>query len=87
MKKIFVVFGSTGEYEDYREWNVRAFLNKKQAEKFAIDCQQLYDEQTKNVNFNKYAFINCNWKHPLDSNFQTDYNGTKYYISEVPLQI
>jgi hypothetical protein len=31
MKKIYLVIGSTGEYDDYDEWVVKAFRRKKLA--------------------------------------------------------
>lgn len=32
--KVFVVFGSTGEYSDHRSWPVRGFLSREIAERF-----------------------------------------------------
>lgn len=40
MKKIFVVFGGHGQYEDREERMVRAFLSKEKAEKFMDLCQE-----------------------------------------------
>ena len=31
MAKIWVVFGETGEYEDRRDWSVKAFASKRRA--------------------------------------------------------
>lgn len=37
-KSIYIVQGSSGEYEDTEYWTVAAFTNKKKAEKFAETC-------------------------------------------------
>lgn len=34
MKKCYLVYGSRGEYSDYREWCLRVFLDKEKAEQF-----------------------------------------------------
>ena len=36
MDKIFLIIGSVGEYDDAREWNVRAFANKTDADNFVV---------------------------------------------------
>ena len=40
MKKIFVVFGTSGTYEDREERMVRAFLSMTKAEEFTTLCQE-----------------------------------------------
>jgi hypothetical protein len=82
MKKIYVVFGHTGEYEDSSRWAVRAFEKKRTATKFLKKCQKLVDDQK----FEFYSFDHTRWKHPLDDHFHMDYTGTTYYLVEIPFE-
>lgn len=36
--KIYIVCGTSGEYSDRSEWIVKAFFNKKRAEKLVLDA-------------------------------------------------
>jgi hypothetical protein len=65
VKKIWVVMGRTGEYEDYREWPVLGFTDEEQAREYAANattaakgiCERarehedgLYDAHTRDPN-------------------------------------
>lgn len=41
--RVYIVKGSTGQYEDYHTWNAKAFLSKKKAKKFKAKCQEFVD--------------------------------------------
>lgn len=41
--RVYIVKGSTGQYEDYQTWNAKAFLSKKKAKKFMAKCQEFCD--------------------------------------------
>lgn len=41
--RVYIVKGHTGSYEDYTNWNVKAFLSKKKAKKFKAKCQEFVD--------------------------------------------
>ena len=45
MSKIYVVISSSGEYEDYRTWNEKAFANKKKAEEYAKELDKQHNER------------------------------------------
>jgi len=38
--KVYIVFGSKGEYSDYREWGVAAFLVEDHAMQFVVKINQ-----------------------------------------------
>lgn len=40
MKKIYIVRGETGSWEDYRDWNVMAFPTKEKAEQYRNKVQE-----------------------------------------------
>lgn len=41
-RTIYMVKSSSGVYEDYREWNEKAFTNKEDAEKYAKELDDLH---------------------------------------------
>jgi hypothetical protein len=41
---IYVVFGTTGEYSDRREWTVKAFSEEKKAKKLVKDATRRANE-------------------------------------------
>lgn len=78
---IFLVMGSTGEYDDYHEWVVCAYRDYDSAEyhaKMANDeCTKLHEEN------NGKTYIKI--KSVFDENMQIDYGGAKYFIEETVL--
>lgn len=54
MSKIYIVKSSSGEYEDYRVWNEKAFTRREDAEAFA---KQLDDEHNKRPHFVTDEFV------------------------------
>lgn len=92
--KVFVVFGTTGEYSDRGEWAVRGFLKAELAERFEFGCTQWAHEHTKRLDEHeecddcyseKSNFRKCPdaEKSPHDPNYRRDYTGTDYYTIEV----
>lgn len=84
--KVFVVRGYTGEYEDYREWPVKAFTEKSDAENFML----LLKKEIADRGFdNREEFDRPDgredFKHPLDADCCIDYTGAGYRIEEVKL--
>ena len=83
---IYIVFGATGEYEDYNEWMFKAFKNKNDAEKIIFNfnkrltelntCEPLDWEARENIEeeFRKH-----------DPRFNMDYTGSHYFIKKVEL--
>ena len=79
--KVYVVFGSTGEYSDRREWIVCGFLDEKRAQERVVLASHRANEL-----FVKYK--NTYWdatkeKNEYDDRFDMDYTGTTYYYAEV----
>lgn len=85
-KTIYVVTGSSGEYEDYRTWNVFGFTTQSEAEEYAKRCQDAY--QTKKELYDKrmekWFASDGDMKHPefpkfpLDPFIQHDSGGVSY---------
>lgn len=45
---VYIVRGMTGEYSDYRTWNVAAFTDREKAEEWAALCQAQANEYFEN---------------------------------------
>jgi len=61
MKKLYIVYGESGEYDEHREYDVIGYFDREEAEKHKLAAQQVADQiyikQQKNIlkNFkNKY---------------------------------
>lgn len=90
MNKIYIVMGTTGEYSDRTEWPVKAFFNKQKAERLV----RLASERAREI----FSSLHSDWynvrkalsqgdiKNEYDSNFQIDYTGTLYFLSETELE-
>lgn len=94
---IYIVQGSTGEYSDRSEWNVRAFLRKEEAQDFLtrIEAQaRVANEQMDNYTWNegkdygdwefstkKYAALV-----PLETERIRPEYGVRYWVAEVPFE-
>jgi hypothetical protein len=78
MEKRYIVFGRTGEYEDYRDWMVKAFKTIEAAEDFCTKCtQEMLSVYRNERDWKKYT-------HPLDPFFEIDCStGTKYVVGSV----
>jgi hypothetical protein len=78
-EKKYIVYGLTGEYEDQRDWSVRAFKTKEAANTFCKRCNN-YVQGSASWSYDKRdTFI-----HPLDPYCQVDRNvGTTYIVGEV----
>lgn len=83
---IYVVMGTTGEYEDRKEWLVMAFTKEDKAKRHADDCAGYALENgvsAQHFNYdNKSEIIENN---PYDAHMQIDYTGTRYYYEKVEL--
>lgn len=86
MSTAFIVVGETGEYSDAQWWLVRAFDERGPAESF---CKVLNDWLCENeistafdskIDHRKRRSLKC----PHDPQFQLDYTGANYYVTEVP---
>jgi hypothetical protein len=81
---IHVVFGFTGEHDDYQEWMVKAFTILKRARAHAKWAQYYADKYEKSLN--GVFHVGCKgFTNPYDPVMQRDYNGTDYMVREVEL--
>ena len=42
--KIYIVYGTCGSYDDRTDWNIKAFKDKKEANKFKKKLQSIVEE-------------------------------------------
>lgn len=75
MKAIYVVKGSTGEWEDYHTWSVAAYEDHNKAEMHRVLAQEAADAARLQ---NEYGREPTRY----DLNYHS-YNGTRYHIEEV----
>lgn len=79
-KSIFIVRGSTGEYDDWSVWSVGAYPNKKLAQKHA----DLATDRAKEIESicvkRGILFHDCNLRNQWDSDMDIDYTGTTYDV-------
>lgn len=51
MKTIYIVYGGAGWYEDYHEWNIKAFISKEKAkqlvESLNNEAERVYEHNRK----------------------------------------
>jgi len=84
MNKIYLVEGSTGEYDDRCEWIVKAFISAAKAAEFVGACQKEADKLEKETPYHNYE-ARRNEKHSLDPYYRRDYTGVKYGFFDVEL--
>lgn len=85
--KIYIVFGQTGEFSDFREWPVKAFKTKIKARKLHRKLNTI----AKNGKGARHAFA---WTDRLrtklgeagDLDAQVDYTGTEYKVCELEFE-
>ena len=93
MKKVFVVEGETGEYEEIRRWNAFAYFSEEKANAKAAELNALlismelhtnlenrisYDDRMKKKN----EFI----KKSGDAYALLDYTGAEYYVYQIEVE-
>lgn len=78
--KIYIVYGSTGEYSDRNEWPVAAYADEALAQCHVAAATRWYQE---NDCFEKREGAwGCN---PFDPAMSIDYTGTHWYLGGVDL--
>lgn len=73
---IYLVVGSTGVYDDHKEWEVIAYPKKEDAEAHAKAAKSFVPQYTQ-----KYGVVN-----PYDPDMEVDWNGTVYNVREIILR-
>lgn len=79
--KIYVVFGSTGEYSDRSEWLVAAYVDEALAKCHVAAATKWYQD---NDCFSKRGDPGSN---PFDPGMHVDYTGTHWFVQEAPLLV
>ncbi len=74
--KIYVVIGETGEYDDFRRWNVKAFGNKRKATNFKKKLNKIASFSNSERTCKDLVLAG-------DKNAQVDYTGTEYLLEEM----
>ena len=82
MKTIYVVFGTTGEYSDRRDWPVKAFVNEAKAQQLVLDATRI----AKEMEAKEWRSYDSKEKNIFDPNMDMDYTGTGYYHFPVELE-
>jgi hypothetical protein len=82
--KIYVVFGSTGEYSDRTEWPVKAFYDEDKAKELVENASEEADRIFANRE-NKYSRRNDE-SNKFDPDMRMDYTNTSYYFIAVELE-
>lgn len=80
---IFLVIGTTGEFDDYHEWVVCAYRNIESAQAHAKLANE--DAKKRFSDRDRGSGIVQRVDSPLDPGMQIDYTGTTYYIEEIVL--
>ena len=78
---IHVVYGSTGEYSDHREWYVAAYYSESKAQNHVILATSRANELI--AKHGAYEIPDGANEH--DACMQADYTGTRYTYATVPL--
>ncbi len=88
MANVFIIYGRSGEYADFSEWDVVAFLEQDKAVSFMQKLNSTLEKYGANracsnaVRDNSEMFDEMS---DLDPRFQIDYTGTNYRIRPLEL--
>lgn len=82
-KEIFLVIGTTGEYEDERDWPVCAFESEEEALKHGANAQEVADKLFKE--WQCRTFSTKMKPNPYDPYMDITYTGTQYYVTDIKL--
>lgn len=90
MTKVYVVTGDTGEYSDYRQWMVCAYMSEDAAKARVIELETLMKTLgavTDSEWEQRAAATDAMRKHEHgDQAFDIDYTGTRYSYEAVELK-
>lgn len=81
---IHLVVGSTGEYENYHEWVVKAYRDRDKAVAHANLAEQEAERIFKKNGSRGY--YGSDSPNPYDPNMDMDYTGTFYEIQTIDLE-
>ena len=81
---IHIVFGRTGEYDDFRDWVVKAFTSQEKAQ----DLVTAASKRAREI-FQTWAITpdgDTSEQNEFDPEMEMDYTGTLYYITKCELE-
>ena len=82
--KIWMVMGTTGEYEDCITWRVAAYTTPKVAKYHMEQAQKEVDKYDID-NMTSSQMYDLKKKNPYDPRMVVDYTGVSYYIEDFEL--
>jgi hypothetical protein len=83
MKKIFIVFGTRGEYDDRIDYPVLSFSDEIEAIEYETQLIDWCKENKVHMDQEDRS-SERSLKCPFDSQFVNSYTGTDYYRLEIP---
>ena len=88
MQKVYIVMGQTGEYDSYSKWPVHAYLEREKAEEHVAKANERAKEI---ITLIRLAADDEESEIPeleneYDSGMYMDYNGTSYFVVDIPIQ-
>jgi len=89
---VFLLVGSTGEYDYYRFWTVGVYRNKELAESIAAQAQIHASEYFKkatpkgpdDIDSTNYQMLH-EYQNPFDAQADMDYTGIIYQVKNIDL--
>ena len=79
--------GETGEWDQYSKWQVLAYLDREKAEEYAAKANIRAKEIHSLIMFAVEEELDIpDLENEYDPHMYMDYDGTSYFIVEVPLQ-
>ena len=79
MKKVFTVFGSTGEYSDRDEWPVCSFFNEDFAKERVVKATRRAKDIEVKCDGDLYSIGDPGLDNEYDDKMKLDYTGTSYF--------
>lgn len=87
---VYIVEGWTGEYYDYYDWIVKAFMSKEKALEYKKKCEDFVAPLQKLHDNDLSKFVDTMQQlkpeEMPDPNLSIYYNGTEYVIVEVDVE-
>lgn len=83
--EIWIVFGSTGEYSDYSEWTVAAYVSKELAEAHCAKCRRWYEDHG-GQELRELIWQSNAEKNPYDEQMRVAYPVTTWGVFSVTLR-
>lgn len=86
--KIFLLTGTSGEYSDRSDWNIRAFAEKSGAEVLKARLEEIETRKRafrSDMEYEK-AYALDEERRALDPKGQYDWDSTDYMIEEIELE-